>query len=168
MATDSGAVTAAPFGEYREEVLAFADKVEAFYDGQPPREPAEDEHIPMRLVYSKSTLSTRGCEARMDPIEVFKALANETRLNILLWLKDPGANFGPQGIHFSEPIDLKGGVCVESISERAGISKSTASSYLTMMRRAGLLLSGRHGKWTYYRRNEKAIRELARYLDTEL
>ena len=168
IATDSGAVTAALFGEYREEVLAFADKVEAFYDGQPPREPAEDEHIPMRLVYSKSTLSTRGCEARMDPIEVFKALANETRLNILLWLKDPGANFGPQGIHFSEPIDLKGGVCVESISERAGISKSTASSYLTMMRRAGLLLSERHGKWTYYRRNEKAIRELARYLDTEL
>ena len=41
--------------DHREEVLAFADKVKAFYDGQPPREPAEDEHIPMRLVYSKST-----------------------------------------------------------------------------------------------------------------
>ena len=41
----------------------------------------------------------------MDYVEVFKALANETRLNILLWLKEPEANFGPQGIHFSEPID---------------------------------------------------------------
>lgn len=104
----------------------------------------------------------------MDLIEVFKALSNETRLNILLWLKDPGTNFGPQGIHFSEPIDLKGGVCVESISERAGISRSTASNYLTMMRRAGLLLSERHGKWTYYRRNEEVIAELARRVETEL
>ena len=104
----------------------------------------------------------------MDLIEVFKALSNETRLNILVWLKDPGANFGPQGIHFSEPVDLKGGVCVESISERAGISQSTASNYLTMMRRAGLLLSERHGKWTYYRRDEKAIAELAQQLEREL
>ena len=104
----------------------------------------------------------------MDYVEVFKALANETRLNILLWLKEPEANFGPQGIHVSEPIDLKGGACVESISERAGISQSTASSYLNTMRRAGLLLSERHGKWTYYRRNEEAIRELAHYLDTKL
>ena len=104
----------------------------------------------------------------MDLIDVFKALSNETRLNILLWLKDPGTNFGPQGIHFSEPIDLKGGVCVESISERAGISQSTASNYLTMMRRAGLLLSERHGKWTYYRRNEEVIAELARRVEIEL
>ena len=43
MATDSGAVTAAPFGEYREEVLAFADKVEAFYRSQPLRKPATDD-----------------------------------------------------------------------------------------------------------------------------
>ena len=41
--TDSGVDTVVPFEEYREEVLAFADKVEAFYDSQPPREPAEDD-----------------------------------------------------------------------------------------------------------------------------
>lgn len=104
----------------------------------------------------------------MDVNEIFKALSNETRLNILLWLKDPGANFGPQGRHLAEPVDLKGGVCVESISEKAGISQSTASSYLTAMRRAGLLLSERHGKWTYYRRNEETLRLFAQYVGQEL
>ena len=41
--TDSGAETIVPFDEYREEVFAFADQVEAFYDSQPPREPAEED-----------------------------------------------------------------------------------------------------------------------------
>ncbi len=38
------------------------------------------------------------------------------------------------------------GVCVGSITEKAGISQSTISSYLEMMRRAGLLESGHYGK----------------------
>jgi ArsR family transcriptional regulator len=29
----------------------------------------------------------------IDMIEISKALSNETRLNILLWLKDPEGNF---------------------------------------------------------------------------
>ncbi len=33
----------------------------------------------------------------IDIIEVSKALSNETRVNILKWLKDPDANFPPQG-----------------------------------------------------------------------
>jgi DNA-binding transcriptional ArsR family regulator len=37
-----------------------------------------------------------------------------------------------------------------------------------MMLRCGLLESKRCGKWTYYRRNEKTIQELARYIGTEL
>lgn len=39
---------------------------------------------------------------------------------------------------------------------------------LDMMQRAGLLESRRYGKWTYNRRNEEAIRELGRYISTEL
>ena len=43
LTTESGAQTVVPFGEYRKEVLAFADKVEAFYRSQPPRKPAADD-----------------------------------------------------------------------------------------------------------------------------
>ena len=43
----------------------------------------------------------------MNEIDIFKALANETRLNILKWLKDPGKYFPPQGIHIPEGRVLK-------------------------------------------------------------
>lgn len=100
-------------------------------------------------------------------LEIFKALSNDTRFNIMKWLKYPDKYFPPQGEHLADNIDLKGGVCVGSIQEKAGISQSTISSYLDMMQRAKLLKSVRHGKWTYYRRNEETISALKTYLNTE-
>ncbi|MBQ9240783.1 MAG: helix-turn-helix transcriptional regulator [Duodenibacillus sp.] len=104
----------------------------------------------------------------MDVIEISKALSNETRVKILKWLKDPCTNFPPQGESLSQPVDLKGGVCVTSIQAKAGVSQSTVSNYLTMLQDAGLLVSERHEKWTYYRRNEELIAEYARYIREQL
>lgn len=100
----------------------------------------------------------------MDYIEIFKALSNETRLNILIWLKNPEENFPKQGDSLNNPVDLKGGVCVSSIQEKAGISQSTVSNYLDALQKCGLLTSERHEKWTYYRRNEEVIKELAEFI----
>ena len=86
----------------------------------------------------------------MDKIEIFKALSNETRLSIIEWMKEPEKNFPPQGGHFDDVVDLKGGVCVGSIRDK------------------GLLLSERHGKWTYYRRNEETLAALADYFGHEI
>ena len=104
----------------------------------------------------------------MDVVAIAKALSNETRLNILKWLKSPHENFPPQGGSLSTPVDLKGGVCVSSIQEKAGVSQSTVSAYLAMLQDAGLLLSERCEKWTYYRRNEAVIQAYADYVRTEL
>ena len=104
----------------------------------------------------------------VDIIEIAKALSNETRLNILRWLKEPYKNFPPQGGSLGTPVDLKGGVCVSSIQEKAGASQSTVSNYLTMLQEAGLLVSERYEKWTYYRRNEELIQQLATYIKNEL
>lgn len=104
----------------------------------------------------------------MDVIEIAKALSNETRVNILKWLKNPYENFPPQGGLLSEPVDLKGGVCVSCIQEKAKVSQSTVSNYLNILQSAGLLLSERHEKWTYYRRNEEVIQEYATYIQKEL
>lgn len=100
----------------------------------------------------------------MNEIDIFKALSNETRLNILAWLKEPERNFPPQGLHIPEGAEFKGGVCVGSICEKAAISQSTISHYLDLLLRAGLLEAKRYGKWTYYRRNEKMIQALAEYI----
>jgi len=48
----------------------------------------------------------------MELIDVFKALSNETRLNILQWLKEPEKDFPKQGAHLPKEVSIKGGVCV--------------------------------------------------------
>lgn len=103
----------------------------------------------------------------IDFLEIVKALSNETRLNILKWLRDPAENFPPQDETCDE-ADISDGVCVSRIREKAGISQSTVSNYLDLMQRAGLLTSVRHGKWTYYRRCEETIRQLSEYIASEL
>lgn len=90
-----------------------------------------------------------------DMLAVLKALSNETRLNILCWLREPEKmnENQPNAINKEFP----GGVCVGSIQEKSGLTQSVISSYLSSMQKAGLLESRRYGQWTYYRRNEEAI-----------
>lgn len=104
----------------------------------------------------------------MDRVDIFKALANEKRLQILDWLKEPEKNFPPQGLHIPEGDSFDRSVCVGSIQEKAGITQSTISHYLDILQRAGLLESARFGKWTYYRRKEENIKKLGEYIQHEL
>lgn len=99
-----------------------------------------------------------------EALEMLKALANDTRLQMLLWLADPEGNFPPQGEHLPQGTLAPGGVCVGDIQERAGLSQSTTSSYLATLQRAGLVSSERHGRWTYYRLERDRVRELAGFL----
>ncbi len=101
----------------------------------------------------------------IDMIEVFKVLSNEHRLQILAWLKNPHAHFELQDI---EPEVQDYGVCVSVIQKKAGISQSTTSAYLAAMVNCGLLKSVREGQWTYYKRNEERIQELADYIRSSL
>lgn len=104
----------------------------------------------------------------MKMIDVFKALSNDIRLDMLQWLKEPEKNFPPQGIHIPEGDHFDHSVCVGSIQSKAGISQSTVSHYLDILQKAGLLESARFGKWTYYRRNEENIQKLADFIRDEL
>ena len=97
-----------------------------------------------------------------------KALDNDIRLQILGWLKEPKKEFSVQADQMPEGIDFEGGVCVGCICERAGVSQSTASHYLDILQRAGLVESRRIGKWTYYRRNEGTIQQFAEYIKNDL
>ena len=84
-----------------------------------------------------------------------KALANDKRLQILDWLKDPVAHFRPQ-------IDgdlVKDGVCGLLITEKLAVSQPTASEHLRVLSDAGLLVGKRIKQWVFYRRDEKQIAE---------
>ncbi|MGB2993533.1 MAG: transcriptional regulator, partial [Paenisporosarcina sp.] len=54
-----------------------------------------------------------------NQIEIFKVLANETRLDMLKWLKDPMNHFDKTTAHLAKNISEKGGVCVGDIQEKA-------------------------------------------------
>lgn len=87
-------------------------------------------------------------------IQISKALSNPTRLDILKWIKNPENNFPEQNLgHF------KDGVCASFIKDKTKFSQPTISSFLSTMEKTGLLISTRHGKWTYFKRNEKVINE---------
>jgi ArsR family transcriptional regulator len=91
----------------------------------------------------------------VNQLEVFKALSNKTRLQILSWLKEPKVNFPDQ----KYPIET--GVCVGQIQKKTGLTQSTVSEYLSTLQRAGLVTSVRLGQLTYYKRNEEAFKALA-------
>ncbi|GAA3617780.1 ArsR/SmtB family transcription factor [Secundilactobacillus similis] len=98
----------------------------------------------------------------MINVNVFKALSNQTRLDILKWLKNPEeeiTSVSCETVRYM--MTEKGGICVQDLVKKAGLAQSTVSSYLAMMEQCGLLISERHGKWTYYRRNEQGIQQLS-------
>lgn len=87
---------------------------------------------------------------------MLRALANERRLRILEWLKDPRRHFPPQ-------VDgnlLKDGVCGLFIARKLKITQPSASEHLTILVDAGLIRAKRIKQWTFYRRNEAALQKL--------
>jgi len=92
----------------------------------------------------------------VDP--ALRALANERRLHILAWLKDPRKHFPPQ-------VDgdlVKDGVCGVLIARKLAISQPTASEHLNILVRAGLIRGKRIKQWTFYQRDEAAIKKIKR------
>lgn len=56
------------------------------------------------------------------------------------------------------------GVCVSDIAKKAGMSVPTVSDYLKTMLVANVLIATRRGQWTYYKRNEQLIQNLAMHI----
>lgn len=100
----------------------------------------------------------------MNALRKIKALGNEHRLEILGWLRNPEEHFPPH----RQVQGFGHGVCVGFITEKAGLSQSTVSSYMDQLQRAGLVVGTRIGKWTYYKRDETGLRTLAEFIGTEL
>jgi len=89
-----------------------------------------------------------------------RALANERRLQILDWLKDPRAHFPPQ-------VDgdlVKDGVCGVLIARKLAVSQPTASEHLKILAAAALIRGKRMKQWTFYKRDNAAIRQIKRMI----
>ncbi|EJC80214.1 putative transcriptional regulator [Rhizobium leguminosarum bv. trifolii WSM2297] len=97
----------------------------------------------------------------MDGHQILKALSNQTRVEILRWLKRPKEHFQAQ----EQPLEM--GVSASQF-ERSGLSQSTVSSHLGVLQRAGLVSTRRVGQWVFYSRNDQTIREFLAFLNKEL
>ena len=71
----------------------------------------------------------------MDIANVFKALADETRLRILNLLK-------------------YGELCVCDVEDVLSIQQSNASRHLNKLKMAGIIVSEKKSQWVYYRFND--------------
>lgn len=91
----------------------------------------------------------------MQEVDIFKAIANERRLQILDWLKDPRAHFPRQ----ADGDLVEDGVCALLIAEKLGITQATLSEHMRVLTQAGLLSAKRTKQWIFYRRDEGRIAE---------
>ena len=98
-------------------------------------------------------------------VEIFKALSNPTRLQIMEWLRTPESSFSE-----FEPIADRAefGVCVTHLAAKSGLAQSTVSAYMGSLERAGLVRSTRVGKWTHYRRSDVDIEALVERLHASI
>ena len=93
-----------------------------------------------------------------DHAAALRALANERRLQILDWLKQPREHFPPQ-------VDgdlVRDGVCAALIADKLGVSQPALSEHMRILVDAGLVRAKRIKQWTFYRRDEKRIAEVKR------
>src|SRR5271168_4228401 len=100
----------------------------------------------------------------MLDLDALQALANGRRLQILEWLKRPRAHFRPQ-------LDgdlVKDGVCGVLLAEKLGVSQPTLSEHMRVLCQARLVIAKRIKRWTFYRRDERRIREIKRSLASDL
>jgi DNA-binding transcriptional ArsR family regulator len=92
----------------------------------------------------------------MQAVDDLKALANERRLQILDWLKEPTR-------HFPKQVDgdlVEDGVCAVLIAEKLGITPATLSEHMRVLVQAGLVRTKRIKQWIFYKRDERRIRAL--------
>lgn len=93
-----------------------------------------------------------------------RALGNQRRLQILEWLKNPTKHFPPQ-------VDgdlVEDGVCGLLLARKLRVSQPTLSEHMRILSQAGLVRGKRIKQWTFYRRDERRIREVKRAIATQV
>ncbi|MBU1094633.1 MAG: metalloregulator ArsR/SmtB family transcription factor [Firmicutes bacterium] len=79
-------------------------------------------------------------------VEIFKALGDETRVNVIKILS-------------------KENQCACQLLEAFQISQSTLSHHMKLLTDSGLVLARKEGKWVYYRINEEMFTDLKDFFE---
>ena len=96
--------------------------------------------------------------------KALQAIADPTRRRILQVLKERGKEKKGTADKSAHGPCLSGG----DIEERIRLSQPTVSHHMNILSKAGLVEVTRDGQWRWYRRNEKAIRQVVKTLRGKL
>lgn len=96
----------------------------------------------------------------VDRTEQTKALASDVRLQVLEWLKAPKRHFSRQKT--GDPAEI--GVCVTLLAGKLAMSQPTVSRHLELLRRAGFLRVRRIGRWSFFSRDERGLKDYRKWL----
>ena len=99
-----------------------------------------------------------------DRLDQSKAMARDARLSIQEWLTDPDAQYTQQ-IN-GKPSEI--GVCVTLLAEKLDMAQPTVSRHLELLRRAGFITFDKQGRWSFFRRDERAIADYKAWINEHL
>lgn len=91
-------------------------------------------------------------------VAALRAIADPTRIRILQLLKQKGCC----------SIDKQDGLCACDIEDQIKLSQPTVSHHMAILKKSGLVHAEKHGLWMWYRRNEKAFKELSQAIQGEI
>ena len=112
----------------------------------------------MKAPVTKTPVMKPVMKSDVEPVTIFKALGDPTRLKILELLKSRGRSC-------CELIARdERGLCACDIEQAVGLSQAAVSHHMALLRRAGLVSAEKRGRWVYYSRNEAGIAGLAEML----
>ena len=86
------------------------------------------------------------------------AIADPTRRRILEALKEKGGN----------SLGKDTGLCAFDIEQRVNLAQPTVSHHMRILEKANLVVVKREGHWRWYRRNERLLSEIMRYLKKQI
>ncbi len=87
-----------------------------------------------------------------------RAVADPTRRRILRMLGQKGAC----------SIGETTGLCARDIEAKVKLSQPTVSHHMRILAQAGLVTGQRRGQWMWYRRDEAAVKQMARRFKEEI
>jgi DNA-binding transcriptional ArsR family regulator len=102
-------------------------------------------------------------EAWLD--RALHAIADPTRRRILQALKEGEAE--AKATRQPAPA-FRACLCAGDIEERVHLSQPTISHHMAILTKAGLVAATKKGQWRWYRRNQKAIRQVVKTLRGKL
>ncbi|MFK5980815.1 MAG: metalloregulator ArsR/SmtB family transcription factor [Rhizobiaceae bacterium] len=92
--------------------------------------------------------------------DIFSALGNAKRIQIVAWLRDPEA-------HFPAQIDgdlVKDGVCAGAICRKLEVSQPSVTAHMKILIAADLVRATRIKQWAFYQLNQETLKRVEAFV----